>query len=106
MASISLVEVITISNPPKMVTFYYKDQGPCDIYGQRSWNTGYEKISDQGFLEDNGTCSSQYNLSITSDILQPTRDVVFNQVNHNYSTVRPICAENKTALYIKVQAGE
>lgn len=104
LSSFSTVEVLTFSELPREVTFFFKDMSPC--HSQRSWYTGSERLRGEVFYENNGACVSQLNLNITSDVLSPKMDVIFSRVNGDYSSVKFICAENKTANFIKLQRGD
>ena len=104
LSSLSTVEVLTVSELPREVIFFFKDMSPC--HGQRSWYTGTERLRGEEFDENNGTCVSQLNLTITSDFLSPKMDVIFSRVNGDYSSIKLICAENKTANFIKLQRGD
>lgn len=75
---------------------------------QRHWYAGFQRLQRLADYNNssNNTCISQANLNITKDLLSAKRDVIFSRVNGNYSTLRPICIENVTANYIKLQNGK
>ena len=106
--SISLVETLTVSEPFRVVTVYFRDsETPC--HEQRSWYTGYHRLGTLDYEsrpEHDDSCVSQTTLNITEHIMTSRMDVIYSRVNGNYSTVKPICIDNVTAYYIKLQRGK
>lgn len=108
--SISLVETLTVSELIRVVMLHFRDtETPC--HEHRSWYTGYTRLGTivyENRSENDGTiaCVSQTILNITEDTFTPKLDVIYSRVNGDYSTVKPICIENETAYYIKLQRGK
>ena len=110
MNSISYVENLVVV---EMVTVFFKENIPC--HKHRSWYGGFLRIrsfsteSISSIESDNETCINHLNLTwdviMDKALLSPDRDVIFTQIDSNYSSVRPICVQNKTAHYIKLQPG-
>lgn len=112
MNSMSYVENLVVE-PFEMVTVFFKEYFPC--HKHRSWYGGFLRIRSfaaepiASIENDNETCINHLNLTwdvvMDKALLSPNRDVIFTQIDSNYSSVRPICVQNKTAHYIKLQPG-
>ena len=114
MDSISYVENLVVAEPFEMVTVFFKENNiPC--HKHRSWYGGFQRIRSfaaepiASIESDNETCINYLNLTwdviMDKALLSPNSDVIFTQIDSNYSSVRPICVQNKTAHYIKLQLG-
>ena len=111
MSSVSYVENLLVVEPFEPVTVFFRDNFPCDK--QRSWFSGFQRIisfaAAVDFDTDSDICINCLNLTQESirelNLLLPNNDVIFSQIDSNYSSVKPICVQNKTAYYIKLQQG-
>ena len=111
MSSVSYVENLIVVKPFEPVTVFFRDNFPCDR--QRSWFGGFQRIRSftaaVDFDPDSDMCINYLNLTQNSTkewkLLLPNNDVIFSQIDSNYSSVKPICVQNKTAYYIKLQQG-
>ena len=113
MNSISYVENLIVAEPFEMLTVFFKESIPC--HKHRSWYSGFQRIRPFAadpiapMGSDNTTCINYLNLTwdfiMDKTLLSPNNDVIFTQIDSNYSSVRPICVQNKTAHYIKLQLG-
>ena len=112
MSSTSYVEIVSVAEPFEVVTVFFRENLPC--HKQRSWFGGFKRIIPFAATIDTNqigdeTCVSYLNLTwdfITNfELLLPNNDVIFTQIDSNYSSVLPICIRNKTAHYIKLQQG-
>lgn len=105
MGLLSYVEVLTVMSSTKSVTFHFRGKGSCDL---KNWYTGTSRVSREGLFNYNGTnnvCSSQFELSISDNTFVPRDDVISFKMDGNCSDIEHICAENKTAYFIKLQRG-
>jgi hypothetical protein len=113
MSSISYVENLVFAEPFEMVTVFFTENIPC--HKRRSWFGGFQRIRsfaaepNAPIQSDNKTCINYLNLTwdiiMEKALLSPNNDAIFTQIDLNYSSVRPICVQNKTAHYIKLQLG-